>query len=79
LDYSAVVFPTGRFKASTYQPPSDGTEHPVRNDVEKFIAEQWKPETYDNAPIALQIVAHRLNEEKVLALLEKVEEALKKH
>jgi hypothetical protein len=55
------------------------------NDVEEpmtpraYVAQQWKAETYNNAPIALQIVGRRHNEEKVLALLNVVEMALKNY
>jgi amidase len=36
------------------------------------------PEIYDGAPVALQLVGRRLEEEKMLALGELVAEALKK-
>lgn len=71
LDLPGVVFPVDRFKAAaaaTYPPL------PLpRNDVENFIHSQWNPATYDNAPICLQLVGRRHNEEKLLAMLNVVE------
>jgi len=70
LDLPAVAFPVGRFEASEYAdyPPLPSP----RNDVESFIHSQWNnPATYDNAPISLQLVGRRHNEEKLLAVLGK--------
>ncbi|KAG1754892.1 amidase signature domain-containing protein [Suillus paluster] len=77
LDLPGVVFPVGRFKATpsaTYPPLL-----PSRNDVENFIHGQWNPATYDNAPISLQLVGRRHNEEKLLAMLNVVEEAFREN
>ncbi|OAX43009.1 amidase [Rhizopogon vinicolor AM-OR11-026] len=75
LDLPAVVFPVDRFKATEsaiYSPlPSS------RNDVENFIHDQWDPATYDNAPICLQLVGRRHNEEKLLAMLNVLEKAFR--
>jgi len=71
LDLPGVAFPVGKFKAgrnATYPPFA-----PPRNDVEKFIQGQWDPATYDNAPISLQLVGRRHNEERLLAILNVVE------
>lgn len=77
LDLPGVVFPVGRFKATasaTYPPlPSP------RNDVENFIHSQWNPATYDNAPISLQLVGRRHNEEKLLAMLNVLEKAFQEN
>lgn len=75
LDLPAVVFPVGRYKA-TEDTVSDLPQ--PRNEVERFIREQWQPATFDNAPISLQLVGRRHNEEKLLAMLDVVEEAGKK-
>jgi len=71
LDLPGVVFPVGRFKATasaTYpRLPSS------RNDVEQYIHSHWNPATYDNAPICLQLLGRRHNEEKLLAMLNVLE------
>jgi len=73
LDLPGVVFPVGKFSVmddfSSYPLPA------ARNDVEKFIHGQWNPSTYDNAPIGLQLVGRRHNEEKLLAMLDIVEKS----
>jgi len=72
LDLPAVVFPVGRYKA---EENSISLPQP-RNEVEKFIHGQWQPRTYDNAPVSLQLVGRRHNEEKLLAILDVVEKAV---
>lgn len=44
-----------------------------------LLANNWKddPEIYDGAPVGLQIVGRRLQEEKVLAVAEYVANSLK--
>ncbi|PCH34207.1 amidase [Wolfiporia cocos MD-104 SS10] len=81
MDFPAVVFPTGRFRARGYTPLDisgdfDAATRP-RNAVEKFISQQWATETYDNASVSLQLVGRRLNEERVLGMLTVVEDALR--
>lgn len=76
LDLPAVVFPVGKFKAGD---KFVGLPQP-RNDIESIIYEQWQqPNTYDNAPMSLQLVGRRHNEEKLLAMLDVVEKAVEKH
>nr|VWO94368.1 Indoleacetamide hydrolase (IAH) (EC (Indole-3-acetamide hydrolase) [Ganoderma boninense] len=81
LDFPAAVFPAGRFSAAGYQPLAQWPQGAVhmdepRNDIERFIREQWDPQTYDNAAVGLQLVGRRLNEERLLGVLRKVEEAI---
>lgn len=80
MDYSAAVFPVGRFRAESYR-PLDISEHfeepkKPRNAVDEYVRAQWKPPTYDNAAVSLQLIGRRLNEEKVLSVLRRVEDAL---
>ncbi|KDQ63118.1 hypothetical protein JAAARDRAFT_29117 [Jaapia argillacea MUCL 33604] len=81
VDYPAAVFPVGHHSARRYAVPDlipDFT--PVvtpRNEVEEFISRQWDPQKYDNVPVALQLIGRRLNEEKVLGMLNVVEEAFR--
>lgn len=65
LDLPAVVFPVGRHKAS------EGSLEP-NNHIESSNL-QWQPSVYDNAPVSLQLVGRRHNEEKLLAMLDVVE------
>lgn len=82
MDYPAVVFPTGRFKARDYTPTdvsgelSLGITRP-RNAVEEFVRGQWVPRTYDNASVSLQLIGRRLNEERLLGILGVMEDAVR--
>ncbi|KAI0785340.1 amidase [Irpex lacteus] len=80
MDFSAAVFPVGRFKAESYR-QLDLSEDFIapnepRNTVEEYVRAQWNPPTYDNAAVSLQLIGRRLNEEKVLGMLRRVEDAL---
>jgi amidase len=79
LDYPGVVFPAGRHRVSEYTSLEDRPLRPARNSVEKEVRAQWNPHTYDNSPIGLQLVARRLNEERLLGLLKSVEAATTKY
>ncbi|KAF9245810.1 amidase signature domain-containing protein [Melanogaster broomeanus] len=72
LDLPAVVFPAGQYSATEPRPPVIPSYSP-RNRVEENIAQQWDPVTYDNAPIGLQLVGRRHNEERLLAILKIIE------
>ncbi|KAI0363623.1 amidase [Pilatotrama ljubarskyi] len=80
MDYPAVVFPVGRFRARDYQPQKlpDGAVHggDPRSENERVVRAQWDPKTYDNIPVSLQLVGRRLNEERLLGMLGRVEQAL---
>ncbi|KAG8902186.1 hypothetical protein FRB99_004792 [Tulasnella sp. 403] len=77
LDLPGVVFPSGgRMK------PEEFTTTPAyspRNAIEKEIWEMWDAETFRGAPISLQLIGRRHNEEKVLAMLNLVEEAMNRN
>jgi amidase len=75
-DYPAAVFPTGFHHAGHHY--SDEMATKPRNPVEAYIHSQWNSRTYDNAPISLQVVGRRLNEEKLLHVLFQVDDALVK-
>lgn len=77
MDYPAVVFPVGRHRVKDYSTsPSFVYPSTPRNAAEKFVIDQWDPTTYENAPVALQLVGRRLNEEKLLGILSVVESAV---
>ena len=50
---------------------------PPRNPTEAFVCAQWDPVTYDGAAVGLQLVGRRLNEERLLGVLARVEDALR--
>ncbi|KAI0828980.1 general amidase GmdA [Trametes gibbosa] len=82
MDYPAVVFPVGRFRAATgherAELPGDASVHVgnPRSEMERMVRAEWDPATYDNIPVSLQLVGRRLNEERLLGALGKVEDAL---
>ncbi|CDO73100.1 hypothetical protein BN946_scf185007.g154, partial [Trametes cinnabarina] len=80
MDYPAVVFPVGRFRAAGSEPPQvpAGVVHvgEPRNETERMVRAEWDAETYENIPVSLQLVGRRLNEERLLGMLGRVEEAL---
>jgi amidase len=80
MDYTAAVFPIGRFEASSYRRLDVSAEFVVppepRNAIDGFVQSQWEPVTYDNAAVSLQLVGRRLHEERILGVLRKVEDAL---
>jgi len=74
LDLPVVVFPVGIYMGG----------HPSLckpcNNIESFIHAQWQPDTYNNAPVSLQLVGQRHNEEMLLVILNVVEEVVsRKH
>lgn len=81
MDFTAAVFPVGRLKSESYRCLDVTTDVTLpespRNMTEQYIRSQWSPQTYENAAISLQLVGRRLNEEKVLGMLGKVEDAVK--
>ncbi|KAG8706279.1 hypothetical protein FRC09_002494 [Ceratobasidium sp. 395] len=77
LDLPGVVFPSGKpLDAAAWDRSRELALPAARNAVEEFVRGQWRPETYDGAPVALQLVGRRLHEEKVLAILNVIEDAV---
>ncbi|KAL9627242.1 MAG: hypothetical protein Q9204_006710 [Flavoplaca sp. TL-2023a] len=74
LDYSAAVIPVTRADKSV-----DIFDHDYRplNEVDRKNWEAYDPETYDGAPVGLQIVARKWEEEKVWAIAKIIDTALK--
>ena len=78
-DYPGVVFPRGRFHTATFEQAAvhdSFPPHQPRNPTEAFVHEQWSPLTYENAPISLQLIGTRLNEERLLKILSVVERSV---
>ncbi|WWC73537.1 uncharacterized protein I206_107509 [Kwoniella pini CBS 10737] len=72
-DYSATTFPV-----SFVDPTVDlKTPYEARNEVEKEVWDRYDPEEVVGAPISLQLVCQRLEEEKALKLTRVVADALK--
>ncbi|KAF8445614.1 amidase signature domain-containing protein [Boletus edulis BED1] len=78
LDLPAVAFPVGQYKASQFHLLGP-FPHAPRNVIEERVAGQWDPSTYDNAPIGLQLVGRRHNEELLLGILKVVEKIVPPH
>lgn len=85
-DYPAVVFPVGIFNKhdehitgpeQVHSRQCNGFSNNARNEMEAFIQSQWDEDLYDGFPVCLQLVGRRLNEEKLLAMLNVVEAVLK--
>ncbi|KAH7337928.1 general amidase GmdA [Rhizoctonia solani] len=77
LDLSAIVFPSGApFNASTWEATTGSLPDEPRNPIDEMVKAQWNPKTFDGAPIGLQLVGRRWQEEKLLAALKQVEGAV---
>lgn len=73
LEYAAAVFPV-----TTVDVERDvkDIDYVPKNEKDKFNYELYTPETYVNAPVGLQIVTRRWEEEKCLAVLKEIEQAM---
>lgn len=74
LEYPAAVFPV-----TTVDPHKDMPEkgYTPRNADDEFMYKMYdSPETFKDAPISLQIVCRKFEDEKVMAVMEKIEKAM---
>lgn len=72
LEYPAAVFPVTKV-----DPTLDVKEsYTPRNLDDEFNYKLYDPDVYVDAPISLQLVGRKFEEEKVLQILEKVENAM---
>ncbi|KAH8893579.1 amidase [Thozetella sp. PMI_491] len=73
LDYPAVVFPV-----TAVDPDADKKDESYTplNEEDKFCYNLYSPEKYADAPVNLQIVGRRYQEEKVIAALVEIERAI---
>ncbi|KAJ6437431.1 amidase [Purpureocillium lavendulum] len=74
LDYSAVSFATGHHVDKSID-GLDGTYEPL-SDTCKAVNEEFDVDLLDGLPVSLQLVARRLEEEKVLAISQRVLDTL---
>jgi amidase len=73
LEYAAAVFPV-----TTVDVELDvkDTDYVPRNEKDKFNWDLYTPEVYANAPVGLQLVTRRWEDEKCMAVLKEVELAM---
>ncbi|KAK9429180.1 amidase signature domain-containing protein [Lipomyces doorenjongii] len=76
LDYSAAVFPVSKVDKEIDSLNEEQRAYVPRNDWDSTNWPLYDPETMDGLPVNLQIVAGRLAEEKLLAVVKRVEEVL---
>jgi Asp-tRNA(Asn)/Glu-tRNA(Gln) amidotransferase A subunit family amidase len=73
LDYPGVVFPV-----TTVNPDLDVADagYEAKNPQDSFVHDMYTSETFADAPVSLQIVGRRQEDEKVLAALVEIERAM---
>ncbi|TRM63743.1 amidase signature domain-containing protein [Schizophyllum amplum] len=74
LDWSAATVPV--LRADPSKDPADA-EYTPRNALDEHAWKEYDPDAYKGGPVSIQVVGKRLEEEKVLALCEVVEGALR--
>lgn len=73
LEYPGAVFPV-----TTVDPKLDAKDEnyaPI-NEQDRFQYELYSPEKYVDAPVSLQVVTRRFEDEKCLAVLEIIEKSM---
>ena len=65
LDQPAVVFPTGT-RVDPQLDPADET-YTARSDFEEKEWKKYRPERFENAPVALQLVGRKHRDEETIA------------
>ena len=78
LDFAACTFPV-TFADKTVDKVRDMSKFNSRSELDGKIQADYNPDLYHGAPVSLQLVGKRLQEEKVLEMVEVVSEALKSH
>ncbi|RHZ50159.1 uncharacterized protein CDV56_104675 [Aspergillus thermomutatus] len=73
LDYPAIVFPVTRVDPERDVSPKDYTP---RNDMDRWYQEHYHPGKQQGAPINLQLVAKKMEDEKVVQALRYIKEAI---
>ena len=63
---------------TTVDPDLDAidADYTPKNAQDKYVHEMYNPATFKNAPVSLQIIGRRQEDEKVLAALVEVERAM---
>ncbi|KAL2206341.1 amidase [Sarocladium strictum] len=73
LDYPGAVFPVT--VVDSVKDIKDVTYTP-KNEEDKFVYDMYSPDKYTDAPVSLQVVGRRQHDEKVLAALAAIEQAM---
>ncbi|KFY79035.1 hypothetical protein V499_01918 [Pseudogymnoascus sp. VKM F-103] len=77
LDYTAAVFPVGKVEPTdTWENFPRAIEQSLGKDDDFSFKTYTGPDKYRHSPVSLQIVTRRLQEEKNLAIIEKVIQAV---
>lgn len=69
LDFTSVVVPV-TFADKTVDLKNEARE-PL-SEMDTVVSEEYDPDAYDGAPVAVQIVGRKLSEERTLAIAEEV-------
>lgn len=75
LDYTSVVVPITKADKTI---DAVDAEYKARSELDAETQASYDPDVYDGAPVALQLVGRRLEEEKMLRLAEEVDIVLRK-
>ena len=73
LEYPGAVFPVTTVNQAL---DVEETEYVPRNEKDAFNWELYKRERYVDAPVGLQVVTRRWEDEKCLAVLGEIEKAM---
>ncbi|KAF2128547.1 amidase [Dothidotthia symphoricarpi CBS 119687] len=73
LDYPGVVFPVSQVDKATDVWDDDGS---VWNGQDEDNRKLWDPEEFHGAPVGLQLVGRRFEDEKVLGILEHIKKEI---
>ena len=76
LDWPAVTFPIPFIKHDTASVNTPWPPHEARSSLEAQVWAEWHEEWYRDAPVGLQLVGRRLQEEKLLADLGTLEASI---
>ena len=76
LDFSACTFPV-TFADKNLDMARDMKTYKQLSEIDGRIQADYEPELYHGAPVCLQIVGRRLEEEKVLEMCEVIDASLK--
>ena len=78
LDWPGVTFPVNKpTEEEMLRAEAEWSGRNVRSEVEKYVHDTWSREVFAGAPVGLQLVGRRLEEEKLLEDAWLVERALK--
>ncbi|KAF2643232.1 amidase [Massarina eburnea CBS 473.64] len=73
LDYPALVVPTTKVNPSV---DLSETDYKPRNEKDKFNHDLYEPSKYINAPVSVQLVGRRYEDEKVIEAMQYIKEKL---